>query len=334
MSDYSRLYDFSVKDSLPSGNAAKKIKGVEIDGEYDAIVTMSQSKSNKVSGATNGNLAGLDSGGDLTDSGYDVKDEDDLVSDSATTVPTQQSVKAYVDRLESVAYSGRLCPHANLVVSYATAATFSIAADTVILSDGTEMRGFNSLSETVDITASGANGLDTGSEANNTWYYIWAVAKPDGTLDGLLSTSSSAPTLPIGYTFQGLLGAVFNDGASNFVETYQRNRAVATVTTTELSGGTATTATSITLTGVPAEATTWLGQLRQDNNSGAGIEMAITVSPDSSANTGKASIGGYVLDNQSNQGMVTIPIITANTMYYLLSSASTDGNIFTIGWEW
>ena len=45
----------------------------------------------------NGQLAGWNGDGDLVDSGYSVLDEDDMSSDSATAVPTQQSVKAYVD---------------------------------------------------------------------------------------------------------------------------------------------------------------------------------------------------------------------------------------------
>jgi len=50
----------------------------------------------------------------------------------------------------------------------------------------------------VDITASGANGLDTGTEANGTWYYLWLASGASGTC-GLLSTSTTTPTLPAGY---------------------------------------------------------------------------------------------------------------------------------------
>lgn len=45
---------------------------------------------------TDGNLAQWNADGDLVD-GPDVLDEDDMASDSAAAVPTQQSVKAYVD---------------------------------------------------------------------------------------------------------------------------------------------------------------------------------------------------------------------------------------------
>ena len=48
---------------------------------------------------------------------------------------------------------------------------------------------------TVDITVSGVNGLDTGSEAASTWYYIWVIYNGT-TVAGLLSTSATAPTMP------------------------------------------------------------------------------------------------------------------------------------------
>jgi hypothetical protein len=45
MSDYSKTTNFTVKDSLASGNPAKIIKGSEIDDEFDAIETSVATKS-------------------------------------------------------------------------------------------------------------------------------------------------------------------------------------------------------------------------------------------------------------------------------------------------
>ena len=45
MSDYSRLYNLTIKDSLPSGNSNKVIKGAELDSEFNAIVASIASKS-------------------------------------------------------------------------------------------------------------------------------------------------------------------------------------------------------------------------------------------------------------------------------------------------
>ncbi|KKN23899.1 hypothetical protein LCGC14_0900410, partial [marine sediment metagenome] len=39
MSDYSKTTNFTAKDSLSPGDAAKLIKGVDFDTEFDAIVT-------------------------------------------------------------------------------------------------------------------------------------------------------------------------------------------------------------------------------------------------------------------------------------------------------
>lgn len=44
MSDYTRVYDLSAKDALPTGNPSKVVKGSELDDEYDAIATAIQSK--------------------------------------------------------------------------------------------------------------------------------------------------------------------------------------------------------------------------------------------------------------------------------------------------
>ena len=76
-----------------------------------------------------------------------------------------------------------------------------------------------SVNVTVDITASGANGLDTGSEAGSTWYYIWVIAKAAGTIAGLLSTSYTITslTLPTDYVYALCVGKVYNDAGSDFL---------------------------------------------------------------------------------------------------------------------
>ena len=45
MSDYSRLYNLTIKDSLPSGNSNKVIKGAELDSELNAVASAIASKS-------------------------------------------------------------------------------------------------------------------------------------------------------------------------------------------------------------------------------------------------------------------------------------------------
>jgi hypothetical protein len=83
-------------------------------------------------------------------------------------------------------------------------------------------RTHNMKSFTIDITASGALGLDTGVESADAWYYIWIIAKADGTVSAILSASSTAPTLPAGYIYKRLVSMVRNT-SGDFVDFVQEN---------------------------------------------------------------------------------------------------------------
>lgn len=79
---------------------------------------------------------------------------------------------------------------------------------------------------TSDISGNGAvNSLDTGSVASNTWYYIYVIS--NGTNTGALySLSATSPTMPSGYTYKMLVGAVRTDGSSNILESLQTQEVV------------------------------------------------------------------------------------------------------------
>lgn len=75
--------------------------------------------------------------------------------------------------------------------------------------------------QTLDITTSGANGLDTGVEAVSTWYYVYVIKNNDGiTIRGLLSTSPTNPTLPSGYEQKRLVGAIYNNSLGDIHKFY------------------------------------------------------------------------------------------------------------------
>lgn len=77
---------------------------------------------------------------------------------------------------------------------------------------------------------SGIGGIDTGSVAINTWYFVWICKGSSGT-GLLLSTSSGSPTVPAGYnTYYKRIGAVKTDASGNLykqkTETGQHNRRI------------------------------------------------------------------------------------------------------------
>ena len=97
-----------------------------------------------------------------------------------------------------------------------TSANVTVSADEIVLGDGNNQYvTARAVSVTLNLTTSGANGLDTGSVAASTWYATWVIRKPDGTTAALASLSSTAPTMPSGYTFKARTGWVRTDGTAN-----------------------------------------------------------------------------------------------------------------------
>ena len=68
MSNYTKTTNFATKDSLPSGNAAKIVRGTEIDAEFNNIATASATKANSANATLTGTTTAvtLDVSGTLT----------------------------------------------------------------------------------------------------------------------------------------------------------------------------------------------------------------------------------------------------------------------------
>jgi hypothetical protein len=142
-----------------------------------------------------------------------------------------------------------------------------ITADQIVLQDaGGNSYTANTVSGTIDFGTTGANGLDTSTQASSTWYYGYVIAKPDGTVAVLGSTSATAPTMPAGYTFKALVTAARSDGSTHFLPYRQfGNRVYFETQQSALSNGTATAETAVSLTAlVPPSATELLLNTQQD----------------------------------------------------------------------
>lgn len=101
----------------------------------------------------------------------------------------------------------------NLV--YLTAATIRIDTGFCMADDGLHTVSELGSAATVDITASGINGLDTGAEASATWYSVWLVSGASG-VGGLLSIDETSPTVPSGYDIQKRrIGWIYNDAGGD-----------------------------------------------------------------------------------------------------------------------
>lgn len=110
------------------------------------------------------------------------------------------------------------------------------AAPSVIIPTGLSLRSSDNTMDlnvtgdlTVSLAVAGANGLDTGAEASNTWYYLYVIGNPTtGATAGLWSVTnesvSGSVTLPAGYTKKRQLPfAARNDASSNLIPFYIEN---------------------------------------------------------------------------------------------------------------
>lgn len=158
MANYTKTTNFTAKDSLPSGNAAKKILGSLFDTEFNNISTAIATKANLAdttfTGSTTLAQLTLDSGASVTA----ILDEDDMASNSATAVTTQQSTKAFV--LATVTDIGALLvtgtPAANDFAKFTSAAeivgrSYAETRADLSLEVGTDVQAYDADTAKLDV---------------------------------------------------------------------------------------------------------------------------------------------------------------------------------------
>ncbi|NIT77395.1 MAG: hypothetical protein GWN58_23575 [Anaerolineae bacterium] len=90
----------------------------------------------------------------------------------------------------------------------------------LVLSDG--KRYYADGSQLLDMTASGLGGLDTGSEASSTWYYVYAVpTSTSGVFDVTASATDPDSGGPTGFDAWRYLGSFYNNSSGNIRPFFQ-----------------------------------------------------------------------------------------------------------------
>ncbi|MDC0347308.1 tail fiber domain-containing protein [Planctomycetota bacterium] len=211
MSNYTKTTNFSTKDSLPSGDPNKIVKGAEINTEFDNIATAVATKSNLESpaftgtvtiptadingGAIDGTTIGgataapvtsttltantsLNIAGDgATVTG--IKDEDDMASNSATKLATQQSIKAYVDS-QVTAQDLDVTTDSGTIAIDLDSETLTVTGGTGLSSSATG----NAVTLNIDSTVATLTGTQTLTNKTLTTPVISGNLTTDGTIDG------------------------------------------------------------------------------------------------------------------------------------------------------
>jgi hypothetical protein len=221
-----------------------------------------------------------------------------------------------------------------------------ITADDVVVRDASTGHSMmlSNISVTIDITASAANGLDTGSEASATWYYGYVIAKADGTVAGLFSASATSPTLPSGYTYAMLATVVRNNSFSNFLAYRQRgNEVFYEARQNALSGGSSTTEATVSLAAfVPPIAHSFLfTDSASATNDGTGylnINLSYRYVSGLDWHVQKRNVGGGGAGGGNNyfaSSMIEMPNVSQQMLYNfdVFNGSSPSLNLFVNGFK-
>lgn len=139
----------------------------------------------------------------------------DAYIESAFPVLDRKAKTALISALDT----GKLLPNDLKVSNNAVTPLkkVDVSGSGMIVSDGTGLFMLDAVSVTADVTVAGLNGLDTGAQAASTTYYVYVIYNStSNTIGSLLSISTSAPTMPAGYTFKKRVGSNTTDTSTNF----------------------------------------------------------------------------------------------------------------------
>ena len=194
---------------------------------------------------------------------------------------------------------------------------------------------------TIDATANGLNGLDTGSLAASTLYYVFAISDPQAyNTPGAMISASSTPLMPYGYSAWALIGYVATDSSSNFLKGYWTDDKSSLRTfmydapqATAVTAGNATSYTAIDLSAfVPAV-----------ENTPVFINSALT--PNAASDTLKLQPAAGTGDAVTITGQVASVVVTSQDLVmatlasgdakvnYKVSSASAAAAINVAGYQ-
>ena len=201
----------------------------------------------------------------------------------------------------------------------------------------------SSLTKRLDATwvvGTNQGGLDTGAEANSTWYHVWVIRKDStGAADVLFSTSATAPTMPTGYTAKRRVGSIYNDSSGNIKAFTQfGTQFLWTVIVNDINAGSwGTAASNVTLTtplGVKVRPIIGLAMTR------ATLTPVVLVSdpdvtdtaPDLSSRLFSLYLKVANTDASGYSGTHEIFTNTSSQVRVRSDTATTSGYIVTHGW--
>lgn len=180
-----------------------------------------------------------------------------------------------------------------------------------------------SVSVSPDLRVSGANGLDTGSRASGNIYYLYVIYN-GVTVAGLFSLSATTPTMPSGYTYKALVGAVFYHYGGAISSFSQVNNKVSTGAAELVSSGMETSYTTLNMVAVPTTAKAVFGYMTISGLVGETWGQGWVAS--NTSGLAEHYISSYRTEAGTIHGYTTsfrLPILVTKTIYYKVAYFGT-----------
>lgn len=183
-----------------------------------------------------------------------------------------------------------------------------------------------------------AGGINTGAEANSTWYEVHLIKRVDtGVVDVMFTTTANRATLPANYTKQRRIGWIRNDGAGAILQFTQIDDHI-TLTTQINDSSTACSATAaaVTLTVPPNSIARFRAGIDSTTSANANTGMVFSeivegnVTP--ALTTGILTLGQWDLATGSSGGHFELRASATSTIEFDCAVATGTFDISTFGW--
>lgn len=231
------------------------------------------------------------------------------------------------------------------VTAASASATFTADEVVVVTALGGASKKLGSYSQSINLSTTGAGGMDTGSAPASGFVSLYAIYNPSTATASILacSTATSSGTvyaggnMPSGYTASALIGVWPTNGSGQFKAAYLHGREVWLEITNAYASdsGVPTTLTSLSLSSiVPSNAKAVFGFAGSNSTSNraqviiAGSASGIGASHISITQNGSTLFEGY----SAAAPFGPTPMITAQTIFFMSSGSGTSTRIDITGY--
>lgn len=242
----------------------------------------------------------------------------------------------------------QLNPIVNLPFLYINNLRVNVASDTTLTVGVGLCRDSNNIIDievsselTINAEVNGINGLDVGTFAASTWYYVHVIADSSAKnpVGALISLSRTAPTLPFGYDSFRHIDSQRADGSVNFLVSYNtgngnyRTKFYDTMVSV-LTAGTSATLATIDLAGAlpPIDRTPVYLNV---SFTPATADDKVSFAPPGSTATVLPNISGVVAAKvQTGQLKILSLLSTTQRIQYINSAASCASSVWVYGFDY